>query len=107
MRLIAILLLTGFLALLSFPGAAMAHGPMQEAVLGDHMAGCPDCPDLGTGEGYTLCPHMNSCSALVLTVIPAVSPVVNFERVRHPLPDSHSMVGAHTLIDLPPPRLSS
>lgn len=107
MRLIAILLLTGFLALLSFSGAAMAHGAMQDAAMSDHMAGCPDCPDLGAGEANTQCPHMSGCSALVLTVFPAVSPVVHYERVRHPLPVSHLLVGAETLIDLPPPRLSA
>lgn len=109
MRLFALLALTGFLALLSLPGAAMAHGVAGDAPMAAHMADCPECPEYGeaaaqNGGGAHECPHVTGCAALVLIDAVALPPVFDPERARLDLPPPDILSGADSLIDLPPPR---
>ena len=104
MRLILILVLTGLLALVSMPEAAMAHGVPAVAV-SDYMTGGPDCP--GNTDDPSIdhdCRHVTGCGAMVM-ISPAVMPAAIAPQSR-----SHDRAGANLLngvlprIDLPPPR---
>ncbi|MBN9677240.1 hypothetical protein [Salipiger bermudensis] len=109
MRLFFLLLLTGCLAVLALPGAAMAHGATGEAEM-VHMAGCPECPDVseaadGPASGARQdCPHLTGCAAMVLMETAVVLPLRRAPQPRYRLPGSWRIVGTPMPTDLPPPR---
>tara|TARA_R100000789_G_scaffold294_1_gene1297 strand:+ start:69377 stop:69814 length:438 start_codon:yes stop_codon:yes gene_type:complete len=103
-RLILVLVLTGLLAVLALPGAAVAHGASDVAML-DHMPGCADCSEASGAPSIDHdCPHVTGCGAMV-TVSPAMWPAT-----IAPQSQTHDRAGANLLngipsrIDLPPPR---
>ncbi|MBY6002353.1 hypothetical protein KUV62_00425 [Salipiger bermudensis] len=104
-----ILLLTGCLAVLALPGAAMAHGASGDGEMA-HMAGCPDCPDaanVGDGQGSDAshdCPHLTGCAAMVLMETTNVLPLRAAPQPRFRLPGSWRIAGMPMPTDLPPPR---
>ncbi|MFZ7094327.1 hypothetical protein [Primorskyibacter sp. 2E233] len=107
MRLILVLVLTGLLALLTLPGAAMAHS-VSDGVVSDHMTGCPECTELAGGPNTDHdCPHVTSCGAMVM-VSPAILPATIAPQSR-PLDraGANLLDGIPPRIDLPPPRLSA
>ena len=105
MRLILVLVLTGLMAVLTLPGAAMAHG-VSHGVISDHMTGCPDCPDLASEPSVDHdCPHVTGCGAMAL-VGPASLPATAARQPQHhDRAEAHLLNGIPPRIDLPPPRL--
>lgn len=110
MRLIAVLLLTGFIAVLGLSAPAQAHGSGGGHAMSHVMADCPECPLVGAdadGAGHVSqdCPHVTGCGAMVLTegasALPALLPV----PVRHDRPPHARLEGRYGRIDLPPPRV--
>ncbi|MGP6090034.1 hypothetical protein [Antarctobacter jejuensis] len=110
MRLFIVLLLTGFFALLSLPGSAMAHGSMDGSAVSTHMADCPECSDTAAvaqeswANGH-ICPHLTGCAAMVLpaSILPQLA--AGTLSMRHGLPIPDVLSGTDSPIDLPPPRL--
>ena len=109
MRLLFLLLLTGCLAVLALPGAAMTHGASGHGEMA-HMAGCPDCPDTANatdgqaGDASHDCPHLTGCAAMVLADTAAVLPLRASPQLRFRLPGSWRIAGMPMSTDLPPPR---
>ncbi|MCT4577087.1 hypothetical protein [Donghicola sp.] len=106
MRLIIVLLLTGFMALFALPGAGMAHGTVGETSMNGHAVPCPECPESIAGEmGPHDCAHMASCAGPVLQTQALTLPIVQKEAPCHMMPPPHRLSSTFRQIDLPPPRL--
>lgn len=110
MRLIVILVLTGFLALWSLPGMAMAHGGETSAAAVATVPDCLSCTEavhtdtVGDQQPQT-CPHLTSCAAMVLIDLGPGLAQALAPKSRHGLPPALLLSGRATRIDLPPPRL--
>ena len=104
MRAVLILAFVTLLAVLSMPGAAMAHGSDDPV----RSADCPGCPQAEPAEDTADivhgCPHLTGCAAMVLSEPESHLPALSGQRPRHGRPDAEVLAGRDGLIDPRPPR---